>query len=318
MINVLVCAVGSPLGQSVTKALIASDLNLKIFCADHSVNAAGLKIFSNTEQLVLPSVSDPEYSQKLDDALHANNIEIIFPLLKVEFDYFAKNSPKYEARGIKIIMPDPESFVIANDKFASMGVIAKAGLAYPKTALLEPLDSMKKFLDVQNFPVLIKPRWGASSNDVHVVKSKDELTLFASTKKDFVVQEHLSGPEFTVGVFLSNSGEFSSAMVIQRELKFGLSYSGTVIRNPKIEMYAIQVARSLKLKGSVNVQLKYENEIPKAFEVNPRLSSTTSIRAHFGFNEIDLLIRDALGMTLLGIDRLSLGSFARYWEEVYF
>jgi carbamoyl-phosphate synthase large subunit len=53
------------------------------------------------------------------------------------------------------------------------------------------------------------------------------------------------------------------------------------------------------------------------FEVNPRFSSTTPVRAHFGVNEPELAIREyVLGETLPHISARP-GAVMREWQEIY-
>jgi carbamoyl-phosphate synthase large subunit len=318
--NILVTAAGSPLGQSVVKAIKLSNLDFELYLTDNSNKAAGFYIFDDVEAKILPSVNSEEYENELHKYIDEKEIDLIFPLLNVEYKYFSSNYEYFAERNIKIIMPSKEHFKIANDKYESIEQIRASGITVPDTIVLEPGIALEKFLLRNIFPVIIKPRVGASSNDVYLVRNEGELLAYERMKdpRYYVVQEYMEGQEFTVGVFLDKSQTIATAMVIERDLKFGLSYSGKVIINTELADYSISVAKALKLNGSSNVQLKIHKGAPKAFEVNPRLSSTTSIRANFGFNEIELLICDALNLPLNINSEIFVGNFSRYWNEVYF
>ena len=64
--------------------------------------------------------------------------------------------------------------------------------------------------------------------------------------------------------------------------------------HPKIRVFCEDLAVRLGLCGPVNIQLRTHGDAIKVFEVHPRFSGTTSIRAEAGFNEPDMVIRDQL------------------------
>ena len=47
---------------------------------------------------------------------------------------------------------------------------------------------------------------------------------------------------------------------------------------------------SLGVKGPLNIQCRFVDGEIKVYEINPRFSGTTSIRAMMGFNEPEILI----------------------------
>jgi carbamoyl-phosphate synthase large subunit len=51
------------------------------------------------------------------------------------------------------------------------------------------------------------------------------------------------------------------------------------------------MAAELDTRGAINVQCRYWEGEVYVFEINPRFSGTTSLRAMMGYNEPDLLIR---------------------------
>ena len=54
----------------------------------------------------------------------------------------------------------------------------------------------------------------------------------------------------------------------------------------------------LDLTGSINVQLRIQENIPKIFEINPRFSSTVLFRHLFGFEDLIWSIEDSMGYIL--------------------
>ncbi|MGE3342001.1 MAG: ATP-grasp domain-containing protein [Vicinamibacterales bacterium] len=314
---VLVMAVGSPLGQSIYKALRMSGLSLRLFRADISETAAGFHMDDAATNVVLPPVADTRYSAALRACVRTHGIQAVFPVITPEHAFFEREREMYESQGVRIISPASGVYQLCNDKWGSMMRLRERGLLVPDTWLCE--GPTRTAVAGMTFPVIVKPRSGASSANVFLIRSLSELNglLAAFPTQEFVAQQYLpSEPEYTVGVYLSRDGGYADTCVIRRELKFGLSYRGQVVRDETISTYSVDVCRALGLHHSGNVQLRMLDGRPCAFEVNPRLSSTTSVRAHFGFNEPEMILRELFGLPAVA-PRKSTGRFMRYWQESY-
>jgi carbamoyl-phosphate synthase large subunit len=150
---------------------------------------------------------------------------------------------------------------------------------------------------------------------VAIIANVDEanryIALFPHAKSEIVFQEYVgdSGSEYTVGVIVSQRGTIIDSIVLRRVLK-GLSlgttriidgkpytlstgYSqGIIVKDEAVQGFCENLALRLGLVGPVNIQLRKHGSEIKVFEVHPRFSGTTSIRADAGFNEPDIVIRD--------------------------
>lgn len=319
-INVLIMAAGSPLGQSIYKALLMSNLNLKIYLADISKMAAGFYLNKESNNIILPLLKDKNYFKKLKSVIHDNNIKVIFPVISVEHNFFENNIKYFNENHIEIITADKKLYNICNDKYLSMVTLRQKGINAPDTVLASNESDVEEFLQRNQFPVLLKPRFGASSVDVFKIQNRDKLFSLISnySKEYFVLQQFLPDPEeYTIGVYISKDKSFKKSIIIKRELKFGLSYKGMVVFNEKIRDYAISLCESLGTFYSTNIQIKLIGGEPYAFEINPRLSSTTVVKAKFGFNEPEMILKELFyDLSTHKIDIRS-GRFMRYWEEIY-
>ena len=114
--------------------------------------------------------------------------------------------------------------------------------------------------------------------------------------KDYIVQEFINDKngEFTCGLYRSRKGEIRK-LIFKRELTGGYSGYGEVIENNEINLLLETLAVKLNLIGSINVQLRINDNLPKIFEINPRFSSTVLFRHLFGFKDLEWSIIDQLG-----------------------
>ena len=101
--------------------------------------------------------------------------------------------------------------------------------------------------------------------------------------------------EYTCPVYSNNTKNFIS-LIIKRKMKGGLTSSGVVVKNKDIESYVNKIAMAIKLKGSINIQLRMTSNGPILFEINPRLSGTLVFRDKMGFMDLRWWVSDLFGL----------------------
>ena len=201
-------------------------------------------------------------------------------------------------------------------------------------------------------PAILKPSvGGGGSANVFIVQSRDELLAFSryllGMSSCFILQEYVGTPdeEYTVGVLFGKDGTLINSIAIKRVINNALTIrtqvpnrtgrselgsrliistgisQGHVADWPRVRAACEEIAASLSPTAPVNVQCRVANGVVVPFEINPRFSGTTSLRAMAGYNEPDILIRrDVFGenisvrfpykdlMILRGLEEHSLSS----------
>ncbi|HEY9661157.1 MAG TPA: ATP-grasp domain-containing protein, partial [Allocoleopsis sp.] len=156
-----------------------------------------------------------------------------------------------------------------------------------------------------------------------MIHNDRELAFFSDYISDAIIQEQLlpDDQEYTVGVVLRKDGKSVGSLALKRSLLGGLSYR--MESNPHDVVckdactVAIQAAQAMGVIGAVNVQMRLTATGFKVFEINPRFSSATCIRANFRFNEPELVIRHfVLGEEVVP-PIAQAGICLRFWEEIY-
>lgn len=320
MHHVLVMAAGSPLGQGIIKALKKSELDLDITAADIDNLAAGLH-FENVHKTILPLIKEEGYWDALLALIRDNNIQFIFPVLEGEHSILHQKKSALHAMGVHVLASELDVYRVCSDKYESMKRLKDAGLHCPETIVAGNENEIHAFVRSFGFPLFLKPLRGVSNADTFKINHQKQLDalLTAYPSNYFVLQQFLADEnDYTAGVYISKCHTLKECLVIQRDLKFGLSYRGKVLLNKTLEHYCISVAEALNTNYSANIQFKVVDNTPYAYEINPRLSSTTFVRASMGFNEPEMMILEALQKVQhIKINKRA-GSFSRYWEELFF
>ena len=148
-----------------------------------------------------------------------------------------------------------------------------------------------------------------------------------------MVQEYIPEDEgeYTIGVLSFPDTEVLGSIVMKRIFNSKLSvayrgksglissgYSqGLIYRNREIEKQAIEIAKAIGSKGPINIQGRIRNGKIVPFEINPRFSASTYLRAMAGFNEIDFFLQ-FLQDGIREFDfKINEGYYLRSFEETY-
>jgi carbamoyl-phosphate synthase large subunit len=219
------------------------------------------------------------------------------------------------AAGCIVITSPAEVVKLCSDKWRLYNWLGANGFTVPRTALP---GEWRRLVAQVGFPVVGKPteRSGGSRN-VAILGDEEEVERYLDESQqgygEVILQEYVGAvdAEYTVGVLVSRAGELIDSIVLHRKL-VGLSvgsrrtiakrqyvlstgYSqGFVVKHSPIQQLCESLALSLGSRGPVNIQCRLVGDRVVVFEVHPRFSGTTSIRAEVGFNGPDTLIRDSL------------------------
>lgn len=337
MIRVLVTAIGGGgHGDQILKALrLTPPGRYTIFGADanpHCPQAALVERF-----VTLPLARDPEYMTVLLSTCMELGVQALFHGCEPELLLFAANRQRIKDAGIFLPINDTALIQLCMDKARTNARLAELGFPAPRYV---NVTSESEFAAIDWFPVVVKPAvGGGGSANVFVAQDMKELKALAAylglggITSGFMIQEYVGTPdqEFTVGVLHDLDGCYVNAIAVKRHLNSGLSVrtsvanrsgrkelgprlvissgvsQGDIGRYDEVTRQCREIADRLGSRGPLNLQCRFVDGKVRVFEINPRFSGTTSLRAMAGLNEPDLLVR----RHLLGQD---IGQDAPYQE----
>lgn len=318
--NVLVTGTGALIGQAIIKSLLKSGVreDICIIGCDYFDNSVGS--FWCERNYILPDLLKEDlvnaWKEAVIDIIRKEGICILFVGVDFELRYFADMKKEIENDyGCKVIVSDRRVIDIGNDKYDTYRFLKNNGINAPDTFLLD--EANEKLI---NFPIVIKPRIGARSRGVYFVNNMSEYRdIFEKCKgKDYIIQKAIGSmnTEYSCGI-LYWEGEFINSIVLKRILKEGNTFLAEYNNNKEKEIieYIRKIGDALKPFGSCNLQLRIEDDNkPYLFEINPRFSGTTYMRALFGYNEVEYIVRKSLGLDAHIINPKP-GKVYRYYEE---
>jgi carbamoyl-phosphate synthase large subunit len=307
---------GRSVGSGILQALVRSSPDVRsrwrVIAADADPFAWGL--YRADAAALLPFADSPDYVSAVQRLVAAHRIDAIIPGTEAEMGVLLPNAELFSPA--VMIANRLELLPLMLDKFETAKRLVSLGYNAIPTV---PVAEWPAVAARWGFPLIIKPtRCTGGSRGLHLVRDEKELRgllpLFDEVT-NACVQPYIGDceQEYTVGVLCDRAGNLFDSIVMHRKL-IGLSlltsaklgdrrcaistgYSqGFIVQAPAIQAFCEELALRLGSRGPLNIQLRLDpvtNE-PRVFEIHPRFSGTTPIRADVGFNEVDLLLRNAL------------------------
>jgi len=271
--------------------------------------------------VTLPPASDSNYMNKLLTLCNNLRVEALFHGCEPELLLFASNRKTIENAGIFLPINDTELIKLCMNKSKTNARLTELGFPAPRYIKV----TKKSDLDLIDwYPVVVKPTvGGGGSANVYIAQNINELNALSVylglgvITIDLMVQEYVGIPEneFTVGVLHDLDGRYINSIAVRRHLNNGLSIrlsvpnrtdrvdlgprlvissgvsQGDIGRFEEVTTQCRSIAEHLGSRGPLNIQCRFVEGKVMVFEINPRFSGTTSLRAMAGLNEPDLLLR---------------------------
>lgn len=319
-INILVTAIGGGgHGEQILKALkMAGGDRYRLFGGDMNPQCPQ---FDLVEQgMTLPAARDPAFIDAVLAICARFDIRAVFHGCEPELLAYSRARERFAERGVLLPINRAETIELCMDKTRSSEFLESVGFAPPRFVLAA---SVAEALTLDSFPLVVKPHIGSGgSKDCFVVQDPRELeaiVIFLGVAPDnwIMVQDYVGTPEeeYTVGVLHDLDGAYINSIAVRRELKSALNLRistpnrsgrtdlgprlvvssgismGEVCRPAEVLETCRKIAKALDVRGAINIQGRMTADGFKVFEINPRFSGTTSIRAMMGYNEPDALLR---------------------------
>lgn len=264
MLTVLVTEAGGPAAIGLIKSLKSTTSDIKIVGTDINPLASGIHMADHGA--TVSHASEVGYIDELLFLIKEHQVDLIIPTGEHDLHKLSKNRERIENLGCKIFVSDQEVVDVCQDKFKFYKHLKQTSVPLPLTFSKD---------------MILKPKRGSGSRGIKVIKSQD-----------CIIQEYLSGKEYTVDVFCDMSSKMVGHVIRERvATKAGISTISKVVQNRNISSIIETVIEHLPIKGPACIQLKEdENGNPHVIECNPRLGGGTYVSTLAGVNCADIYI----------------------------
>lgn len=333
-LNVLVLGVGGNVSQSIQKALAIASTPTRLVAACISPLSAGLYIADRA--YISPFAADPAFVPWLIEVCEREQIDAVLSGSEIVLAALAPAAGAVrEQTGAVSIVSTPEVLEIGRDKLTTCRWLEQRGLPVPGYADAADEAAVAALVQRCGFPLIAKPRLGKGSDYILTIRDEHDLAGVAGTtdvvvaerhrgtvagRSGMLLQEYLGDEhhEFTAGCFCDEQGAVRGVIVMRRSLNSGTTVTAELGPFPEVRAVAEQIVAALAPLGPCNVQLRLHEGRAVPFEINPRFSGTTALRAQMGFNEVHAALRHyVLGEPVPVLEDVGSGVALRYWNEIY-
>jgi len=267
-LNILITAASRRVAliRAFGRALRRLGLNGNVITTDLNCLSPGL--YFGDHHYIAPLTTDPGYIPLIRSICESEKIGLLIPTIDDELPIFGKHRHEFEEIGVRVAVSGERTGLICNDKHVSYNFFKERGIPFARTWLPEELDLAK-----MKYPLFLKPRSGRGSVGAYQIRNRRELDFFLEYVPDAVIQEFLTGTEYTIDALADFDGRVISVVPRERMLvRSGVSDRGRTFHHPGLVKLAIDVAEALELRGAANIQVKLAGDKAVIFEVNPRFS----------------------------------------------
>lgn len=238
--------------------------------------------------LKAPKTTSDEYIPWLIKKIQDFQIDAIFPGIETDMNVWNQNRELISRTGVVIILNNTTLINTCLDKWEFYKILERNNIACRIKTTDQPMFSAFKL------PFVIKPKCGYASQGFMVIHNREEYEQNKEKiGKTHIMQEMVGSneQEYTIAAFFDKKSNLKAMISFRRKLsRLGYTEFAEVVELDGMEQILNSLAKILKPIGPTDFQFRLQNEEWKLLEVNPRISSSTSIRTAFGYNEAEMAI----------------------------
>jgi carbamoyl-phosphate synthase large subunit len=202
------------------------------------------------------------------------------------------------------------------NKWQSYLFFEKIGIHTPETFELSTLAD-------PFFPLLLKPKFGSGSKNIIKIDTFRDLDYFRQKvdTAQYIAQEIVSSPEYTVDFLVGNNNELLSLVARQRiKTKDGIAVVSRTVDSSLIAPVIEKILRNIELRGPINLQYFHvEKQETLTFDLNTRFAAGgLPLSIKVGINIPLETIKLALGLPTKKLDGYAIGvTMIRYYTTLF-
>ncbi|HSX29864.1 MAG TPA: ATP-grasp domain-containing protein [Candidatus Saccharimonadales bacterium] len=318
MTTILVSGASGIIGYGTLRSLRKGDPSYKLIGTtiyDDSVAPAFCDIFEQA----IPTVDDG-YVDWLCGVIEKHKVDMIIPCIDVDMYAWNEHRERIAQTGTKLLLNNLDLIELCGDKWEFYKKMQAAGSKYLIDSKTE--GTFAELRDAFGLPFLMKPKRGFGSKGIVIVDSEEIFTKHKDDLGPVLMAQQIVGDEeteYTVSAFFDSNSTLCCLMGMRRKLGVeGFTQKAEVVDLPEAETAIKDMAALLKPVGPTNFQFRMHDGQLKLLEVNPRISSATSIRTAFGYNESAMAVAYFLHNVTPTQPSIRRGYAVRYAEDQVF
>ena len=287
--------------------LKAKEMGLYVIALDGNPNAAGKRY---SDEFYTVSIKHIDQIEKFLQSTLNKKIDGVIAFGVDIASIIAKTA---DLLGVNYTIPY-ESALLSENKFASKEFMRQINISIPPYKLVENIKDLKQFIDMYDFPIIIKPIDNSAARGISFVKDMNSLekyyhyALEFSRQKKVQVEKYIDGPQISTESFVIN-GKIYNIGFLDRNYNDMYRFLPNIIENggdmpsvfmkekhkKQLKYYLEHIAKKLNIKnGVIKGDIAIHNDTVYIIEFALRLSggnfSTICILESTGVDFIKIAI----------------------------
>jgi len=291
-VSVLVTGVGAIIGQGIIHSLRNSGYSVRVTGIDRSERSPGPSLCDAFFKKPECDESHSDYLEFWVRTLKSEKIDLVLPGLEVDVFFLNRHRDEFRHLSVPVVLNHSELIELSSDKWLLGESQKRNGLRRIPSVI--PKTWSQAVEELGEPPLLLKPRQGDGSRGIVRLFDETDFQYWRSRAAENWMLQRIVGSdddEYTVGVFGFGDGQSMDSVVFRRRLSgAGNTLEAEVVSDPEIKSAANELTRIFKPLGPTNYQFRKEGDVPYLLEINPRFSSSNSLRTAFGYNESEMAI----------------------------
>lgn len=262
---------------------------------------------------IIPRTSDTEYFIKLSEIIKDYNVDIIIPGIEADMIAWNDNRDILANTGAFLLLNRKGLIDICVDKWMLYSVLRDNRINCRIESSIDPCG------DVFNPPFIVKPRRGYGSKGVVKIETTGQFLDYKDKIGSELMMQELVGDdenEYTVSAFFDELSCLRAMIAMRRKLSpAGFTEIAETVDENQFRSVVEELASLLKPVGPTNFQFRKHKGEWKLLEINPRISSSTSLKSAFGYNEVKMSIEYFLDKKRIDYPKIRHGRAIRYMED---
>jgi carbamoyl-phosphate synthase large subunit len=276
--------------------------------------------FCNAFELAPPTDEAGCYIEWLLSCIRRHRIDMIIPGIEIDMYCWTEHLSEFNTTDAVLLLNFPDLIGACKDKWTFYLRLKEAGVRCVIPCSLErDFEALQKRFGL---PFLLKPRRGFGSKGIVRVEGLETYMKHCQDIGPRLMAQPIVGndeEEYTTSAFCDGRGGYFALMTLRRKLsRDGFTDRAEVADSSGFTETIIELCRSFRPLGPTNFQFRLCPDGPKLLEINPRISSSTSIRTAFGYNESAMAVEYFLEQRTPVQPIIRGGKAVRYTDEQIF
>jgi carbamoyl-phosphate synthase large subunit len=280
----------------------APGFDLAVGLLRHGIDVIGLDADPLAPGLLIPGINPRVTASAGDSGYPASLLGLcrelrpaaLFSTVEHELPGLVRLQHDLAGLGVRTWLPDAHGMQACIDKAAFHRVLAHHGLPVPRTWLPGEISEVP-----DGVPLVVKPRGGHGSKNVHFCSARHQARVLCELVPDPVIQEHVTGREFTADCLIDREGHASVILRWRLLIKGGLSVVSATFHDEDTARLVMSVLAAIGAAGPCCVQgiIRDDGSRPRVqfLEANARFAGAFRLSEAAGADLVGQALNGMLG-----------------------